>query len=1024
MTQAADLEASAVVAILAAGWPFRGTVPAPIQIGPDHRSIVRWQEDAFSGLGAKIFVITGYRGDEIARCCPDLTCVINPNWAAEGSLGSLRRLPLSSGQALFVSYGDVVFRPDLVRRLAEQAGEVVIAVDRSWQRRFECRSPVDIDGAEKVVLAGHRVVAIGPGVPTADADAEFCGLMRLSPTAAALLPTLLPPDTASCHLPHLIALLQRRGVDVVAVDAGADWAELNAPQDLARFVLGTKSETLIRLRPMLRHGVVDPSQMLTVGEWHRDRDGALARIRGRFGERPLIVRSSAAFEDGWAGSQAGAFLSLPNVFGGDAAALAAAIDRVIASYRDAAPEHQVLIQPMLTSVEVSGVVLTRTLSYGAPYRTITFADGAFGTDAVTGGKAVDCKTVIVHRQAGELPRQAPPWIADLLRVVDEIEALVCHDALDIEFALVLEAAGEEAPGIHILQARPIAADYGAWNTADEEIADRLGAAAGQMRAAAGLRPWVCGSRTLYGVMPDWNPAEIIGTRPDLLAFTLYRKLVTDEVWARQRAEFGYRDVRPTPLMIALAGHPFIDIAVSFSSFVPAGLADGLAGRLVDIALDRLEANPDLHDKVEFEVMPTCLGFDFPVWAARLEEAGLDSAETAALKEALRAINQTAIGRPSVDQAALETLERRFARITAAGLPPLVRARLLLEDCRSWGTPAFAHLARCAFVAMTLLRSAVAQGILSPEELEAWLHSLDTVARRMLRDVAAVRTGRLSRTDLIVRYGHLRPNTYDITSPCYAVAPDRFLDPLIATATEEPEPAAHCWSPQAAAALVRHLPEVGLPADLDGFDRFARTVIEGREYAKLVFTRNLSAALEAFAEWGSSFGLDRETLAALSVEDLLAADTLGPDLVRCLAERAGQGRRWKAAAQAIELPALVTQVGDLFAFMPADGLPNFIGTGAVTAAVAVVERIGAGRMPPLAGRIALIEMADPGYDWLFGHGIAGLITAYGGANSHMAIRAAEFRLPAAIGVGEPTFRLLCQFPSVELDCAGRRLRRGS
>ena len=48
---------------------------------------------------------------------------------------------------------------------------------------------------------------------------------------------------------------------------------------------------------------------------------------------------------------------------------------------------------------------------------------------------------------------------------------------------------------------------------------------------------------------------------------------------------------------------------------------------------------------------------------------------------------------------------------------------------------------------------------------------------------------------------------------------------------------------------------------------------------------------------------------------------------------------------------------------------------------------------------MIESADPGYDWIFTHDIKGLITKYGGAASHMAIRCAEFNLPAAIGSGE-------------------------
>ena len=54
------------------------------------------------------------------------------------------------------------------------------------------------------------------------------------------------------------------------------------------------------------------------------------------------------------------------------------------------------------------------------------------------------------------------------------------------------------------------------------------------------------------------------------------------------------------------------------------------------------------------------------------------------------------------------------------------------------------------------------------------------------------------------------------------------------------------------------------------------------------------------------------------------------------------------------------------------------------------------------KIVLIESADPGYDWIFSCNIKGLVTKFGGANSHMAIRANEFNIPAAIGIGEKKF----------------------
>ena len=132
-------------------------------------------------------------------------------------------------------------------------------------------------------------------------------------------------------------------------------------------------------------------------------------------------------------------------------------------------------------------------------------------------------------------------------------------------------------------------------------------------------PFLIGRRTVYGVMPDWNPAEIVGIRPKPLALSLYRELITDSIWAYQRHNYGYRNLRSFPLMPHFMGCPYIDVRLSFNSFIPADLDEGMAGRLVDHYIERLLAEPTLHDKVEFEIVFSCYTLDLPQRLERLSQ---------------------------------------------------------------------------------------------------------------------------------------------------------------------------------------------------------------------------------------------------------------------------------------------------------------------------------------------------------------------------------------------------------------------
>jgi len=79
-----------------------------------------------------------------------------------------------------------------------------------------------------------------------------------------------------------------------------------------------------------------------------------------------------------------------------------------------------------------------------------------------------------------------------------------------------------------------------------------------------------------------------------------------------------------------------------------------------------------------------------------------------------------------------------------------------------------------------------------------------------------------------------------------------------------------------------------------------------------------------------------------------------------------------------------------------------------------------KLKDIKNKIVCIEAADPGFDFIFSHKIKGLVTMYGGANSHMSIRCMELGIPAAIGVGKTKFDKITNSNFINLDALTKKI----
>lgn len=779
----------------------------------------------------------------------------------------------------------------------------------------------------------------------------------------------------------------------------------------SNFIFVSKADTLkaLSIYPDLH---IPGIFSFTVEEWRNGRSNVLSSAKASFPSGELLaVRSSCGREDMESSSAAGEFLSLLDVPLDDDNLLASAIDSVIASYTNPLPNDQVLLQPMIRNPAVTGVIMTKVLSDGSPYYVINYDDESGKTDSITGGRNVS-KTVHVFRGVRDEDFDSSR-LRSFVSLARRLEHLCGSTALDIEFCLDRENV------LHLLQARPICAGAH-WPKNGSEVAGFIDHIARFIHASTGPSKNLFGQRSILGVMPDWNPAEMIGILPHPLASSLYRCLITSRVWETARRRMGYRAIPPTELMLLVMGRPYIDVRASFNSFLPDGLDDVSCEALVSAWLERLENNPQLHDKVEFEVAQTSLDFCFDKNLDERYHGLLTASRKREFRDCLGRLTRNCLDLSPAGSMnkAFESISELRLRQAGRHLPlrgfhfNLSTVNELIDECRKYGTLPFSILARHAFIAESLLRTATTRGALAPERLAQFKRSINTISSELSREFLDVCQDRREPQSFLRKYGHLRPGSYDILSPRYADRENLFASTdSIQPETFEP----FIPDPEEKYGLAKLLHEIGLDIEPNALFAYARKAIEGRELAKFIFSRNLSDALEIMAMWGEDMGFSRDDISFMELNSILDQKVcVLPEspktLFSALIER---NRAMYEKARALKLGYLIRSVRDVYIAPQHRAAPNFIGAGSASGKPVRLDA----NTPcdaPIEGKIVCIENADPGFDWIFTRSIAGLVTEFGGANSHMAIRCAEYGLPAAIGVGGQLFGEVARARSVLIN----------
>ena len=760
----------------------------------------------------------------------------------------------------------------------------------------------------------------------------------------------------------------------------------------------TKGETLIYLKKKKFN--IPKLIIIDSLSFQKKEKKIINKIKKNFHKDKIIIRSSSFSEDGLKKSNAGKFLSIPNIYPHQTQKLKDSINKVINSY-NSKKNNQVIIQKMVKNVKLSGVCTTVDLHNYLPFTVINYSIGN-NTEIVTSGK----ENTLSINIADKIYLKKNNKFFKFLKIIEKLIKFLKYKYLDIEFAI------DKKNNVHLLQVRPVVIPKNKKIVSKNFYLANLTRLKKKIVKLQEENYDLLGSTSYFGVMADWNPAEIIGTKPKQLALSIYKELITDHVWSSNRYNYGFRNINKHHLMTTFFGTPFVDIRVDFNSWMPKNLDNSIATKLMEIYLKRLNKNKVYHDKVEFKILYTCLTLSTDKRFAKELKNNFSPKELKKLKTSLIKINQKAYEVSKEDLKKIEILKKNVAKISNSKMHEINKIYYLVEECKNNGTLAFAGLARCGFIAIDILNSFVESKIITTNQKNHFLNSIENIATDVNENYKL-----LNKKKFIEKYGHLRPNTYDITSLNYKEGYHIYFNKK---SNFEKKNIVFKFSNQQKKIIKKYLIQKNLQISFNDLVKFIRSSIYYREYSKFIFTKCIDEIFKNLILLGKKYDIKRDDLAFLNIHQILELhDQLDPiNVFKNIKKQINQNKVSYKKNLQMQLPEIITSWKDIYVYEKNLNIGNFITQKKIHNNIYELRKLTT--LNNIKNKIVLIESADPGYDFLFSKKIGGLITKFGGQNSHMSIRCSELSIPAAIGIGEKRFELLKQKNSITLDCQNKKI----
>jgi L-glutamine-phosphate cytidylyltransferase len=208
------------------------------------KSIISYQIDVLKQAGiSNIYVITGPNSEKFDL--KNVEYIKDQDYDNHDILGSLMEAKDVLKNDVLVLYSDIIFDSKILNQVLNSDGDISIAIDMDWEKKYHERTEHPLSEAENVQLNNNKIIKIKKNIQDVKNDVgEFLGIIKFSMKGSIDFISKYEdlkthngkfqqaPSISKGYLTDMIQELIDNKIEVQPILISGTWCEIDTMQDL------------------------------------------------------------------------------------------------------------------------------------------------------------------------------------------------------------------------------------------------------------------------------------------------------------------------------------------------------------------------------------------------------------------------------------------------------------------------------------------------------------------------------------------------------------------------------------------------------------------------------------------------------------------------------------------------------------------------------------------------------------------------------------------------------------------------